>query len=90
MASLLLSNVTFSITFLGAPRRRHPLDGIPEGLEGPDVAFAGADRCSRASEFVLNPPCERMLATHHAPRGPLCLLERRHGFAEIVESGAFV
>ena len=31
-----------------------------------------------------------MRAAEHAPRGPLHLLERRHGLAEIVERGAGV
>jgi hypothetical protein len=29
-------------------------------------------------------------ATHHLPRGPFRVLERRHGLAEIVERGSVV
>ena len=32
----------------------------------------------------------RVRAAENAPRGPFCLLERRHGLAEIVERGAGV
>ena len=38
--------------------------------------------------MALNPPCERMRSTEHAPRSPLRLLERRHALAQIVERGA--
>ena len=34
--------------------------------------------------------CEWMRATHHAPRDPFRVLERRHGLAEIVEDGGAV
>ena len=59
---------------LGTPRRR----------------FAGAEDGSRVSQVVIDPYCERVRATKHAPRGPFRLLERRHGLAEIVERGAGV
>ena len=39
-------------------------------------------------QIILNPFCERVRATHHAPRNPLGVLERCHGLAEIVERGA--
>ena len=48
------------------------------------------ERCSRESQFALNPHHVRVRAAEHAPRGPCRLLERRHSLAEIVEGGAFV
>ena len=47
--------------------------------------FAGAERRSSRGQIVPNPGCERVRDTKHTPRGPLYLLERRHGLAEIVE-----
>ena len=47
------------------------------------------ERCSRESQFALNPHHVRVRAAEHAPRGPCRLLERRHSLAEIVERGAF-
>ena len=52
--------------------------------------FAGAEDGSRGSQIVLNPFCERVRAAEHAPRGPCRILERRHGFADVVERGAGV
>ena len=52
--------------------------------------FAGAERGSRVSQFVLNPLCERVRATEDAPRGRFHVLEPRHGLAEIVERGVVV
>ena len=45
--------------------------------------FAGAERGSRGSQFVLNSLCDRV-------RDPFRVLERRHGLVEIVERGAVV
>ena len=45
--------------------------------------FAGAERGSRVSQFVLNSLCDRV-------RDPFRVLERRHGLVEIVERGAGV
>ena len=45
--------------------------------------FAGAERGSRVSQFVLNSLCDRV-------RDPFRVLERRHGLVEIVERGAVV
>ena len=39
---------------------------------------------------VAQIPEQRVRAAKHAPRGPFRVLERRHGFAEIVERGAGV
>ena len=50
--------------------------------------FAGAERGSRVSQVVLIDLYEWVRATEHAPRDRYCLLERRHGLAEIVERGA--
>ena len=50
----------------------------------------GAERGSRCSQGTLNPLCERVRAAEHAPRDPFRLLERRHGFAQIVERGSVV
>ena len=41
-------------------------------------------------QILRNFHSERMRATEHAPRCPLRVLKRRHGFAEIVERGAVV
>ena len=49
--------------------------------------FAGAERRSSRGQIVPNPGCERVRDTKHTPRGPLYLLERRHGLADIVERG---
>ena len=54
------------------------------------LLFAGAERGLRASQGQPNSLCERMRATEHAPRGPINVLKRRHGLAEIVERGALV
>ena len=43
---------------------------------------------SRLPHIVLNPLCEWMRATEHAPRDPCRILERRYGLAEIIERGA--
>ena len=59
-------------------------------LRGRRRCFAGAERGSRVSQFVLNPFCDRMRAAEHTPRDPFCLLKRRHGLAQIVERGAVV
>ena len=50
--------------------------------------LAVAEGASRFSQKVLSHSYERVRATKHAPRDPFRLLERRHGFAQIVESGA--
>ena len=52
--------------------------------------FAGTEHGSRELQGNLNPFCERVRATEHAPRGPFDILERRHGLAEVVERGAGV
>ena len=49
--------------------------------------LAGAERSSRVCQGTLNPLSGRVRASHHAPRDPLRVLERCHGFAEIVERG---
>ena len=50
--------------------------------------FAG--RAPRVSQGNLDFVCGRVCATKHALRDPFCLLERRHGLAEIVERGIIV
>ena len=35
----------------------------------------GAEQCPRLSQSSFNPHCERVRATHHAPRGPCYLRE---------------
>ena len=55
-----------------------------------EVAFAGGERGSRVSQFVIDFFCERVRTTEHAPCDRCRLLERRHGLAEIVERGAGV
>ena len=50
----------------------------------------GAEQCPRRSQRSFNPHWERVRATHHAPRGPCYLRERRHGLAEVVERGGCV
>ena len=45
----------------------------------------GAERGSRASQFVLYRYCERIRAAEHAPGSPVNVLEHRHGLAEIVD-----
>ena len=52
--------------------------------------LARVEDCSRVSQGLLNRSYERMRATHHAPRDPCRVLERRHGLVEIVERGAIV
>ena len=52
--------------------------------------LAGVERGSRVSQVVLNPHCERVRATEHAPRGAFYVLEHRRGLAEIVARGARV
>ena len=54
------------------------------------LLFAGVERGSRASQVVLNCRRGRVRAAEYAPRGPFRLLERRHGFAEIVERRAVI
>ena len=49
--------------------------------------IAGEERGSRGLQGNINVPCERVCATHHAPRRPRRLLEGRHGLAEIVDRG---
>ena len=45
--------------------------------------FAEAERSSRGSQRFLNPRCNWVCDTEHAPRDPIRLLERRHGLADI-------
>ena len=52
--------------------------------------FAGAEPGSRLSQANLDPFCGRVRASKHLLCGPLRLLERRHGLAEIVERGGGV
>jgi hypothetical protein len=52
--------------------------------------LANAERGSRGSQIPLNPRCERVRATEDAPGDPFCVLERRHGLAEVIERGAGV
>ena len=44
----------------------------------------------RVKQGTLNIFYERVRATERAPRDPFRLLERRHGFAEVIERGAGV
>ena len=53
-------------------------------------SLAGAEDGSRVSHGYLDPRCDRMRATEHAPRDPFRGLERRYCLAEIVECGAGV
>ena len=70
-------NVVFTlVVHLGAPGRWRRL--------------AGAERGSRFSQSRLDPRYERVRATEHASGGPVYLLERRHGLAEIVQRGGGV
>ena len=50
--------------------------------------LAGAEHGSRASQGILDPRCVGVRAAEHAPRDPFCVLERRHGLAEIVKRSA--
>ena len=50
----------------------------------------GVTRRSRLLQFVLNCHRERVRKTENAPRGPLRVLENRHGLAQIVERGGRV
>ena len=59
-------------------------------LRAPRRRFAGAEGVSTPSQIALNGNCVRMCAAEHASRDPFCLLERRRGFAEIVERGVGV
>ena len=43
--------------------------------------LAGAERGSRFSQVALNPLCDWVCATEHAPRSPFHVLERCHGLA---------
>ena len=52
--------------------------------------LASAEAGSHGSQGFPNPHCQRVRATQNAPRDPSSVLERRHGLAEIVESGAVV
>ena len=52
--------------------------------------LAGAERSSRVCQGTLNPLSGRVRASHHAPRDPFHVLERRHGLADIVDRGAVV
>ena len=52
--------------------------------------LGGAERGSRVSQTLVNRPSERICATHHAPRHPFRVHERRHGLADIVERGVGV
>ena len=55
------------------------------------LLLAGAERGSCVVlQIALNFRCERVRTTKHTPRGPLRLLERGHGLAQIVERGAVV
>ena len=67
------------------PALARPLDN---NLGTPRRRFAGAERGSRVLQFDLKVHCERVRATEHAPRGPFCVLECRHGLAEFSELGA--
>ena len=49
-----------------------------------------AEGGSRLLQIALNPLCGRVCTTEHASGGPFRILERRHGFAEIVERGGGV
>ena len=53
-------------------------------------SLAGAEDGSRVSHGYLDPRCDRMRATEHAPRDPFRGLERRYCLAEIVECGVGV
>ena len=54
------------------------------------MLLARVEHGSRASQVVLNCRRGRVRAAEYAPRGPFRLLERRHGFAEIVERRAVI
>ena len=49
-----------------------------------------AEGGSRLLQIAPNPLCGRVCTTEHASGGPFRILERRHGFAEIVERGGGV
>ena len=55
-----------------------------------EVAFAGGERGSRVSQFVIDFFCERVRTTEHAPCDRCRLLERRYGLVDIVERGTGV
>ena len=65
----------FANWYLRTPRRRR---------------VTGAERGSRVTQGGLNVHCDWVRSTEHAPRDPCRLLERRHGFVEIVERGGGV
>ena len=46
--------------------------------------FAGAERGSRRSQSLLNPHCDRVCATKHAPRDSVRVLERLHGLGSLM------
>ena len=71
-------NAKYILDFLGPP------PGVRYG------APRGAGVFSRYSHKFFGPFCDRVRATKHAPRDPSRVLERRHGFADIVECGAGV
>jgi hypothetical protein len=52
--------------------------------------FAGAERCSCFSQFVINPFRDGVRAPEHAPCNRINVLERCHRLAQIVERGAGV
>ena len=81
--SSLLSRVSDILMFLPlrAPLRRRRLAGAERLLRSCLL---------RASQGILNRFRGRMRAAEYAPRGPFRLLERRHGFTEIVERGGRV
>ena len=56
----------------------------------PRRRLAGAEDGSRVSQCLLNIQYKRVSPSEHAPRDPFRVLEYRHGFAEIVESGVGV
>ncbi|CAH0370195.1 unnamed protein product, partial [Pelagomonas calceolata] len=49
-----------------------------------------AEHGSRVSQASPKPFCGRVRAAHHAPRNTFSVLERRYGFANIVERGVGV
>ena len=51
---------------------------------------AGVERVLRVLQSILNPFCEWVRVTEHAPRDLSSVLERLHSLAEIVACGAFV
>ena len=50
--------------------------------------LAGGEVRAQESQTFIYLPCGRVRAPEHAPRDPICVLERLHGLAPVIERGA--